>query len=195
MKPWRLTLWQPALWDAAPPEAVLGEQAFPLPTAVADAAAQKPPTTTEIKAAVGFATAGNNETTRAIHEEVAHEAREMIADEIAAIADGAQPLSADEARARIRAARERGIQKSEKWLRKGQQFEPTGKSLRSKTPQRRLRSRPSSISTATTPFGPNARGATMSSAPNRATKPLPRPASRRCSITNLACHWALLWCA
>jgi hypothetical protein len=36
------------------------------------------------------------------------------------------------------------------------------------TPQRRLRSRPSSISTATTPFGPNARGATRSSAPNRA---------------------------
>jgi hypothetical protein len=64
-----------------------------------------------IAAAVGFATAGSNETTQAIHQEVQAEAEAM--------ADGAQPLDDDEAKARVHAARERGLRKSEKALRKG----------------------------------------------------------------------------
>jgi hypothetical protein len=90
------------------------------------------PTVSEIKAAVGFATAGDSEMTRAIHEEVAREAREMIADEIAAIADGAQPPSDDDARERINAARERGIQKSGKALREGLRMEEHQQSRRVK---------------------------------------------------------------
>jgi hypothetical protein len=75
-----------------------------------------------IAAAVGFATAGSNETTQAIHQEVQAEAEAM--------ADGAQPLDDDEAKARVHAARERGLRRTGKALHEG---------LRAQERQRRRR--------------------------------------------------------
>jgi hypothetical protein len=74
-----------------------------------------------IAAAVGFATAGGNEITQAIHNE--------IADEVAAMVDGlsaearARVLGGDEAKARVHAAREKGLRKSGKALREGLRVE------------------------------------------------------------------------